>query len=64
MSKYKIQKKAAGGLAAFMNSDLASNVLGGVANLSAGINASTQGYTGTQHSINQGAHKLMQSLGP
>ena len=50
--------------AGFMKSDMASNVMGGLANLTTGINSAVQGYTGTQSAINSGLHSAMQAAGP
>lgn len=48
----------------FMNSEKASGILGGVSNLTTGINSAVQEYTGTQSAINSGIHKGIQALGP
>lgn len=48
----------------FMKSDKASNIMGGLANLSTGANNAVQGYTGTQSAINSGLHSAMQAAGP
>lgn len=48
----------------FMKTDKASDVMGGISNLTTGINSAIQNYTGTQQALNSGLHSAMQAMGP
>jgi hypothetical protein len=56
-----LERRGAGGV---LNNPETSNILGGVSNLTTGLNSAVQGYTGTQSAINSGLHSAMQMAGP
>jgi hypothetical protein len=64
VDKKYIRKKKQNVTGGFMKTDNASNIMGGISNLTTGVNNAVQGYTGTQSAINSGIHKGMQALGP
>ena len=64
VDKKYIKKKKQNATGGFMKTDNASNIMGGISNLTTGVNNAVQGYTGTQSAINSGIHKGMQALGP
>ena len=47
-----------------MKTDKTSDVMGGISNLTTGINSAIQNYTGSQQALNSGLHSAMQAMGP
>ena len=62
--KYNIKSAQKASVGGFMKTDKASNIMGGLATATSGINSAVQNYTGTQQALNSGIHSAMQAMGP
>lgn len=62
--KYNIKSAQKASVGGFMKTDKASNIMGGLATATSGINSAVQNYTETQQALNSGIHSAMQAMGP